>query len=73
MDFLKSLVGRLGTWVAALGVGAVVALYDYVTAAKAAAEASGASGIDAMIHGGVLVLLVKGVGALVKALPKFNP
>lgn len=65
MDFLKALLGRAFAWLQALGVGAVYALYAYLSAASP----STGDPLDSMVTGALLTLLVKLAGAIVAKLP----
>ena len=65
MDFLKALLGRTFAWLQALGVGALGALYAYLSTASP----STGDPIDSMITGAILSLIVKIVGTIVSRFP----
>jgi hypothetical protein len=62
------MVKELLKWLQSVGVGAVLALAEYVKAVPV-----DATGIEAMIHGAILALLVRAFGWLVGKLPQPNP
>ena len=64
MDFLKAFLGRLGAWLQALGVGALLALQQYLSTASP----DSGDPIAAMVTGLLLSALVKLIGALVARL-----
>lgn len=66
MDFLKAFLGRLGAWLQALGVGALVALQQYLSTASP----DQGDPVSSLLTGLILSGLVKLLGALIA---RFGP